>query len=336
MVGAVEVRSTLRNVDSVLGDLRRQMAIALGVGALVAGALGFWRARSVARPIHRLTVAARSLASDGFGSAQPDHVLVMPRANDELAELTRAFGDMRGRVQRELERRDAFVADASHELRTPLASIRGAVEILQDGGAERPEVRQRFLGLLQVETDRLLDLVESLLSLETATGHGGTTTEQVDVQNLVDEVVHQLQPLASGQQIQLVAHSTEFSRPCIRGDVKKLRQLLMNLIDNALAHAPTASTVSVTTSVIENAHSCRIDVVDDGPGIAPADRERVFDRFVRLDRARSRNSGGAGLGLAIARTIADAHDATIELLAGANERGTIARIEVPLSAEVHS
>ncbi len=336
MVGAVEVRSTLGNVDSVLGDLRRQMAVALGVGALVAGALGFWRARSVARPIHRLTVSARSLATNGFGSAQPDHVLVMPRANDELAELTRAFGDMRTRVQRELDRRDAFVADASHELRTPLASIRGAVEILQDGGAERPEVRQRFLGLLQVETDRLLDLVESLLSLETATGHGSSAHEQVDVQGLVDEVVHQLQPLAVGQQIELVALNTQSCRPTIQGDGKKLGQLLVNLVDNALAHAPAGSTVSVATSVIESAHICRIDVIDDGPGVAAADRERVFDRFVRVDSARSRNIGGAGLGLAIARTIADARGATIELLAGPNEHGTIARFEVPLLAEVHS
>ncbi len=162
IVGAIEVKGSLADVNAVLRDLRRQVLVALGIGSLAALLFGLWRARTLSEPLRELTIASRAIADGDF-----DRPLPAAKGRDEMAELTTSFSDMRDRVKRELAIRNAFVADASHELRSPLTAIRGAVEILQTTGNDRPEVRERFLGSLSRETDRLLGLVNNLLELQT-------------------------------------------------------------------------------------------------------------------------------------------------------------------------
>jgi signal transduction histidine kinase len=352
VVGAVEVRSDLRNVEGVLGDLRRRILVAVAGSAILAMLIGFWRARSIAKPLRELTVAARAVADGNF--AQP---LPTPKGHDELAVLTATFTDMRDRVQHELAVRNAFVADASHELRTPLTAIRGAVEILQDGGAERPEVRDRFLQSLGNETDRLLGLVDGLLQLET-NGQGFALDQNVELCALSYDVAQQMKPLAESKSISFL-HEVTKERPyqwniSVRGNEAKLRQVLVNLIDNAITYSPPSTSISIELGVNEISALVTIDIHDQGPGIPDGDRERVFDRFVRLDHSRNRveqnqmqqnqmqnqmvvnvgspiKPGGAGLGLAIARSIVVAHGGTLTFRTGPNRVGTTAHVEIPLA-----
>ncbi len=321
---AVEVRSDLNDVDSVLRDLTKQMMVSLGAGALIAGAFGFWRARSIAKPISVLTEASKALAEGDFAASLP----VVSR-NDEVSELTKSFAAMRDRLEHELAAREAFVADASHELRTPLTAIRGAVEILQGGGADDLQTRQRFLSSLSTETDRLLALSERLLSLQSAERLQSTQlTESVDMNAVVGAAVEQAGPSCESAQVSVLVVGGPVAG-MVRGDAVGLHQAMANVLGNAIAHSPHGSTI-----VIECAHSderlLRIDIRDNGPGVPVPERERVFERFVRLDESRSRQSGGAGLGLAITRSIIEAHDGTIRLLDGSGGVGTTARIELPI------
>jgi signal transduction histidine kinase len=330
------VRGDLSHVEGVLGDLRRRILAAVAGGALLAALLGLWRARSIAKPLRELTVAARAVADGNFSGQLPT-----PKGSDEISVLTKTFGDMQHRVQHELEVRNAFVADASHELRTPLTAIRGAVEILQTGGAERPEVRERFLLSLGNETNRLLGLVDGLLDLET-TGQGFAMDESVDICVLIKDVVDEMQPIAADKSISVAAEvprTTEGlrSNAIVRGNAAKLRQVFVNLIDNALTYAPSASTVAITVTEDSISKRIFIEVTDSGPGIPEQDRERVFERFVRLDESRNRDqtsldSGrpkGAGLGLAITRSIVLAHGGTIEFRSDPDSSGTTALVKLP-------
>jgi signal transduction histidine kinase len=320
ILGAIQVEGSLADVNAVLSDLRRQVLVAIGIGSIAALLFGLWRARTLSRPLRELTVASRAIADGDF-----DRPLPIAKGRDEMAELTTTFADMRDRVKNELAIRNAFVADASHELRSPLTAIRGAVEILQTTGEGRPEVRARFLGSLDRETTRLLGLVNSLLELQ--------TNEQLPIPNnlvRVDElarsVVADCQTVATTKPLTLVFG--ELNSVAVNGDADRLRQVLVNLIDNAITHSPTGETVTIRVQIING--MCHLDVADHGPGIPEADRERVFDRFVRLDHSRDRKQGGAGLGLSIARAIAVAHGGTLTLHPQSDGPGTVARLELPL------
>jgi signal transduction histidine kinase len=188
--------------------------------------------------------------------------------------------------------------------------------------------RQRFLTSLGIETDRLLALCESLLTLQDSPVTESTNLhESFALQDLTVAVVEESRSMAtaSGVSIDLTPANPVGH---LYGDLMRMHQVFANLMSNAIAHAPAGSTVRIV-STITSEDVLTVDVIDQGKGIAEADRERVFDRFVRLDRARSRASGGAGLGLAIVRSIVIAHGGTVCLLSGPNGVGTTARVELP-------
>ena len=321
VVAAVVVTGSLADVDAVLGDLRRQVLIALAMGSVAGLLFGLWRARSISKPIRELTIASRSIADGHF-----DQPLPTPRGDDEITELATTIENMRGRVQHELDTRNAFVADASHELRSPLTAIRGAVEILQSGGAERPEVRDRFVSSLGRETDRLLALVNNLLDLQSHE-RTGASFEPVAIDQIVRSVADDLQPLATAREVKL---TTEMTTPVmVHGNAGQLRQIITNLVDNALIHSPNQGSILLRAHI--HGANARIEVEDAGDGIPEDQRERVFERFVRLDGARDRARGGAGLGLSIARSLAHAHGGTLTLHGSRAGTGTVARLELPVA-----
>ena len=320
VIGAAVVRGDLGDVESVLGDLRRALFLVLAASAVVASIIGYLRARTLARPIRELTIAAQAISDGDFDRQMP-----IGKGMDELAVLTSTFTSMRDRVRYELATRAAFVADASHELRTPLTAIRGSVEVLEDGGAEDPVIRARFLASLRLETNRLLGLVNGLLDLDA--GDHVRRHEPVDIGKLAASVVEQL----GSENVLLDVHSDS---PVI-GDRDQLRQVLVNLIDNARTHGG----MNIVVRVHSDAEECVVEVTDDGPGIDPVDRERVFERFVRLDRSRQRvgagssgmadRLGGSGLGLAIVRAIVASHEGSVALCPGPDGTGTTARLTLP-------
>ena len=220
------------------------------------------------------------------------------------------FDDATERHRVERIRRD-FVANASHELRTPLTSIRGFVEALEDGAVAQPETAQRFLGKIRTHADRMAALVDDLLELSRLeSGQRAPDWAETTPAAIAEEVVTSVAALAARKRIALSC--ANHGAPAVVSDPERLRRILENLVDNAVKYTPEGGHVAVTASVGPDG-AARIEVADDGPGIAPEHLERIFERFYRVDKARSRELGGTGLGLSIVRHLADSVGASVSV-----------------------
>jgi two-component system phosphate regulon sensor histidine kinase PhoR len=212
------------------------------------------------------------------------------------------FHDATERRRLERIRRD-FVANASHELRTPLTSIRGFVEALEDGAVAEPETAQRFLGKIRTHADRMATLVEDLLALSRLESGGRAPEwEETRPSEVAEEVVASFAGSATRKDISL--RHLDRGAPGVVTDPERLRRILENLVDNAVKYTPEGGRVEVTTSSGPDG-AARIEVADDGPGIAAEHLARIFERFYRVDKARSRELGGTGLGLSIVKHLAE-------------------------------
>ncbi|MHB1063743.1 MAG: sensor histidine kinase [Georgenia sp.] len=230
------------------------------------------------------------------GTSQLDARVPVPDGDDEITRLAVTMNDMLERLETANDRQRRFVGDASHELRSPLATIRVAHEIatLHPDSRDWPAVGRDVLA----ELDRLDRLVEDLLLLARADEHGlRVRSADVDLDDLVDREAARLRRPAG------LTVTADTPPVRVHGDPVLLARAIRNLVDNAARHADSR----VEIRLREDGEHARIEVEDDGPGVPAADRERIFERFVRLDDARTRTSGGTGLGLAIAREIAVAH-----------------------------
>ena len=212
------------------------------------------------------------------------------------------FHDITERRRVEQVRRD-FVANASHELRTPLTSIRGFVEALEDGALDEPATAQRFLGKIHTHADRMATLVADLLELSRLeAGERPLDRVPVSAAEVAEEVVLALQPLARERAVEVSA--VDAGAPGIETDAEALRRILENLVENAIKYTRRGGHVAVTTARGGDGNVL-VTVEDDGPGIAAEHLPRIFERFYRVDKARSREIGGTGLGLSIVRHLAE-------------------------------
>ncbi len=249
------------------------------------------------RPVEQLRLGAERIGASVEGGAgargplPPPERLPVPPARDEIQALALTLNDMLGRLAAGRARQRTFVADAAHELRSPLASMRTQLEVAQHLGEAG-----RLPADLLPEVDRLSALVEDLLLLARADADAPLPARVDRV-----EVAALLTAISESYAEARVAVRTDRLDPAARvtASVDELRRAVTNLVDNAVRHARSA----VTLSVVADGGDVLIAVADDGPGIAPADRERVFDRFTRLDDARDRDAGGTGLGLPIVREL---------------------------------
>jgi two-component system phosphate regulon sensor histidine kinase PhoR len=238
------------------------------------------------------------------------------------------FNDATERRRLEDIRRD-FVANASHELRTPLTSIRGFVEALEDGAIDEPPKAQRFLGKIRTHADRMAALVEDLLELSRLeSGDRAPEWEETLPSDVAEDVVASFAGLATRKDISL--RLEDRGAPAVLTDPERLRRILENLVDNSVKYTPDGGGIAITTSAGPNA-SARIEVADNGPGIAPEHHARIFERFYRVDKARSRELGGTGLGLSIVRHLAEGMGASVSV---ESEPGRGARFTVVLPGSV--
>jgi two-component system phosphate regulon sensor histidine kinase PhoR len=220
------------------------------------------------------------------------------------------FNDATERRRLEQIRRD-FVANASHELRTPLTSIRGFVEALEDGAVAEPETSRRFLGKIRTHADRMAALVEDLLELSRLeSGARAPELEETRPAEIAEEVVASFLGAATRKGISL--QHTDRGAPAVRTDPERLRRILDNLVDNAVKYTAEGGRVEVATGPGPEG-AARIEVADNGPGIAAEHLGRIFERFYRVDKARSRELGGTGLGLSIVRHLADGMGASVSV-----------------------
>ncbi|MFC8222467.1 sensor histidine kinase [Streptomyces sp. NPDC057362] len=242
----------------------------------------------------------------------------------EVAELRTAFNTMLEHIDASLavraeaeQRLRRFVADASHELRTPLMSVRGYADLFQYAAANAPGERERHLARLRAEAARMGVLLDDLLllaRLDADEMEAPLRWEEADLAELVRQAAEAFRAARPDHPL-TVTSGTEPVQ--LRMDPQRIRQVLDNLLTNAAVHTPPGTEVSVTVSAASGA--ARVSVADTGPGVPVADRDRIFDRFYRVDKARSRDRGGSGLGLAVAGSLVRAHGGTIEL---AGEPGT--------------
>ena len=196
--------------------------------------------------------------------------------------------------------RKEFVANVSHELKTPLTSISGFIETLQAGAAEDPEIRTKFIDIIAIETSRLKRLIEDLLVLSEIENKKDAEERVFDVRNAVESTVLALEPLAEDKHIDIVTKIDEGIS--ITGSVDRFRQMLVNLIENAIKYSDEGSNVWVSAE--DDGQHVTVSVKDEGIGIAPEHHDRLFERFYRVDKSRSKKVGGTGLGLSIVKHIA--------------------------------
>ncbi|GAA1417292.1 sensor histidine kinase [Catellatospora coxensis] len=272
--------------------------------------------RHVLRPIQRLTVATRR-----FGEGSLDQ-RVSVDGGDELAQLAATFNGMADSVQRAEEQQRRMIADIAHELRTPLANVRAYLEALEDGLVSADAT---LFGSLHEETLLQQRIIDDLQTL--ALAEAGALEYQraaVDVGELLDSCRAAHQAAAAAVAVELAV--TAQPGLVVHADAGRLRQAVGNLVTNAVRHSPAGATV--TLSGLRLGHAVQVRVTDRGSGIPVADQQRVFHRFWRADRARTRATGGSGLGLTIARQITADHGGTIGLVSEPGH-GTTFTISLP-------
>lgn len=261
-------------------------------GALiVVGIVAWLTAGRVLRPVERMRTRAAAITASGAPSGR------LPRTGtDELSKLARTLNGMLASLERSAERQRRFVADAAHELRTPLAGLTAALEV-----AQHPDTaRDTLIADLLAGHRRLSRTLNDLLVLAALDGRAHDKMMPVDLVGVVTDCSRR--SVSEG----VCLHNGLLERAVVLGNESQLSRMISNLVNNALRYTHTKVEISVTTSQ----QWARISVTDDGPGIPESDRERIWDRFVRLDDDRSQASGGSGLGLAIVREIAVAHGGT--------------------------
>ncbi len=297
------------------------LVLLLGLPAAIAAAVvgGSLLAKRALSPVGAMAAAAARITAERLSERLP-----IEDPDDEFGRLAGVFNQTLARLQDAFERLRRFTADASHELRTPLTALRSVGEVALRAPDFHDRCRDTVASMLE-ESERLTQLVDGLLTLtRESTDAFRARFAGVELGSLSTEVVELFRPLAEegGQRLELrieIAVS-------IHGDRITLRQALVNLVDNALKYTPRGGSIQVV--VRAEGDDALVEVVDDGPGIAEQHRELVFDRFYRIDDDRSRTSGGAGLGLAIARWAVELNGGRIEL-DSAPGRGSTFRLRIP-------
>lgn len=321
VIGAVQVVQSLDAANSQRDHLLAVLLVATPLLLAVATAGGVFLAGRALAPIDSITRTAREIGAGNLTG----RLDLVPR-DDEVGRLATTFNSMLGRLERSFAQQRQFAADASHELRTPLAIITGDLDVLLM--KERtPADYKMTMHAVADEVAHLGRLVEDLLTLARAdSGQTELAREFVYLDALVADTVGGLRRLAEAKGVAL--HTRLEPDVAIVGDTARLRQLVLNLLGNAVKYTPAGRRVEITLA--SNAGWARLEVADTGIGIASADLPHVFDRFFRTDEARGREEGGAGLGLSIARWCVEAHGGRIEVRSRQGE-GSVFTALLPLA-----
>jgi len=313
----IQVAASEAGLQEQVREVMLIFALGLPLAVAVAGLGGYALARQALEPVETMTERARSITAERLADRLP-----VENPDDEMGRLAAVFNETLGRLQQSFEQMRQFTSDVSHELRTPLTSIRSVGEVGLRGHPGEQGYRT-IIGSMLEEADRLAGLVDRLLTLSRAeTGQAPLSREVVDLQALAENVVSHLSVLAEEKQQQIVIERN--ATPSALADRQVLRQALINLVDNAIKFTPVGGAVRVRVSETPREAVC--DVVDSGPGVPPAARQHIFDRFYRFGDASALS--GAGLGLSIARGAVEANGGRLTLVES-GESGSTFRISMP-------
>ncbi|MCX6545763.1 MAG: ATP-binding protein [Acidobacteria bacterium] len=299
----VDVALPLGELQEALDQFKWAVLILVPCGILAAALGGYWISRRALAPVDRIASTARSITPQDLGRR-----LDVPATGDELQRLTETLNAMLDRLEAAFRETTRFTADASHELRSPISVIRTSAEIALRRERSVAEYREALSGILH-ESERTSVLVQDLLTLTRAdAGVDILQRTPLDLRVLLDDLHGSLSTLCAHASLDLNVELPEQPVPA-SGDAAALGRLVRILVDNAVKYTPAPG--RVTVSLRATSDGAIIEVADTGIGISADDLPRVFDRFYRADKARSRDSGGGGLGLSIAKWIAEQHGAGI-------------------------
>jgi heavy metal sensor kinase len=319
----LQMETSLRLVDDTLHLLILLLAALAGTMIVVGWIGSRWLAREALAPVEALTATAEQISVPSLRTR-----MTLAAPYEEFDRLARVFNAMLDRLHHVFEGQRQFIADAAHEIQTPLTVIKGTIEVALQKSRNAEDYRDALVtNLGQVE--RLGTLTRSLLTLAQFSGdRPPVTLTPLALEPLVQDLIKELSPLAEDRKIQLIVDAQPVPR--VQGDAGRLTQLLINLLDNALAHTPPEGRITIRLKPIA-AHVV-LQVEDTGSGIAQEHMPHLFERFYRADPARARESGGTGLGLAIVKEIAEAHGGKVAVESTPGQ-GTCFTVTLPADAE---
>jgi signal transduction histidine kinase len=327
ILGVVRFALPLSQVQLEIRIIYRVVLFGVIAAVVIALVVAYFVSRSITLPIRQMKETARGIAKGDFSRR------VRIKSKDELGELAGSLNTMADELQQKMEHlkqmdgmRTDFVANVSHELKTPLTLIKGYIETLEDKEIDDKEKSGKFISIIKEHSDRLGNIIDDLLSLsELELSKDCVNKTEFDLKKLIKDLSlgfgHAL-----GEKKQTLTISAQGSDFRIKADYDKIEQVLVNLIDNAMKYTKESGRIGL--SVLEQNQAVSVTVQDNGIGIPKEHLDRVFERFYRVDKARSRELGGTGLGLSIAKHIVLVHKGAITIESGLGE-GTKVSVTLP-------
>ncbi len=317
----VQVGTSMESVDQTLNRLLLVLLVTMPIALAVSLAGGWFMAGRALRPVDAITQAAQRIAGGDLTQR-----LTVPASADEIGRLTGTFNNMIARLETSFRQIRQFSSDASHELRTPLTVMKGETEL----ALRRPRDQHDYQVVLESnleEIDRMTRIVDELLFLSRA-DMGEVKMERLPVrlETLIEDIHRQASLLGQERDIQIVLGTV--TPAIVLGDELRLRELFLNLVDNAIKYSNPSGTVDIALTVEQG--EVKLSVADRGIGIATEDLGRIFDRFYRTDDARAHTKKGTGLGLAICTWIAESHQGRIDVKSEVG-RGSTFTVTLPLA-----
>jgi heavy metal sensor kinase len=317
----IESGGPMAPIETILSHLLLTLLVGVPLVALVAVGGGFFLVGRALAPVVSIAQSAEQITLHNLNERLP-----LSNTGDELEHLTLALNRMIGRLSAALEHNRRFLADASHELRTPLAALRGEMESVVDQTRALPALRDRVGSALE-EVDRLAKIVDALFAISRfESGVAQQEWARFDLAPLAASTRDQMSLLAEDKGISVACNA--LGSVSVEGDRSRIKQVVVNLLDNAIKYTPSGGSINLNVHARED--KAVIEVVDTGIGIPAGALPHIFERFFRVDQARSRDLGGAGLGLAIVKSICTAHGGEVKV-ESAEGRGSRFEVELPLA-----
>ncbi len=327
VIAVILVAESLQGVNDTLRRLGVLLTAGIVMALVIAFAVGAFLAGSALAPIDHITQTAQTIARSNDLTRRIEH----KPTKDEVGRLAATFNEMLGRIEELFRAQQRFVADVSHELRSPLTAIRGNLDLLRRGAVDDVQARQTALVAIDSEASRMQRLVQDLLLLAQADAGVEIQKQPVELDTLLLDVYRQARLTATGVKVLLGGED----QALVSGDPDRLKQLFLNLMDNAIKYTPSGG--EITLSFVRDGEWVRVAVTDTGVGIPAKDLPKIFDRFYRIDKARSRDSstgsgGGTGLGLSICKWIVDQHGGRIQVQSEVG-KGSTFTVWLPLAKD---
>lgn len=313
-----------QEIQETKEDFLLRSVIATTIIILLSSVCTYFLTKKTLTPLQKLTSEVSQIQAQNLSTQ-----LAVPNSKDEIAQLTSSFNEMLARLDNAFSTQKQFSANAAHELRTPLAVLQTNLEVFEKKQEpEMVEYRQLFT-MIKEQTARLSQLVGTLLDMTNL--KSVPRTDQVTLEELVDEVFCDLDPVAekAGISIHFNDSANQDSHTDVTGSYVLLYRAVYNLVENAIKYNRPHGSVSV--SVKQENGQAMVLVTDTGIGISPENQKKIFDPFFRVDKSRSRAMGGAGLGLALVDSIAREHGGSVKVLES-NEKGSIIALMLPVSS----